>query len=276
MLPYPNIDPDIISFGPINIGGHLIGPIRIKWYGVMYVLGFIMSYFLLQRQERSRQMGLVGEMAQDLIFYLAVGLIAGGRLGYVLFYEYNSLGDYLSHPIEIIATWHGGMSFHGGLIGCVLAGWIFSRKKKIPFLAMGDSVIVTAPVGLALGRLGNFINGELFGKPSNVPWAMIFPEGGPFARHPTQLYESFAEGVLLFLILWNLRKWGRFRDGMMIVFFLFFYGILRFVIEFFKEPDPQLGYYLGIFTMGQILCFGMVLAAGGLALLLRYRQRPHE
>ncbi len=243
MIPYPKIDPVLFS----------IGPIHVRWYGVMYVLGFIASYFLLQKQERSKQIGLVGTAAQDLIFYLAVGVIVGGRLGYILFYEYNDLLAYIKNPLEIIATWHGGMSFHGGLIGCVIAGWIFSRRRKMPFAALADSVIVTCPIGLGLGRLGNFINGELLGRPSNVPWAMIFPAGGPIPRHPTQLYEALAEGLLLFIIMWSLRK-KPFKDGMMVGFFLLFYGILRFIIEFFKEPDPQIGFLLTYFTMGQILC----------------------
>jgi phosphatidylglycerol:prolipoprotein diacylglycerol transferase len=225
----------------------------------MYVLGFIACYFLLQKQERSKQIGLVGTAVQDLIFYLAVGVIAGGRLGYILFYQYNDLLTYIKNPLEIIATWHGGMSFHGGLLGCVIAVWIFSRRKAMPFAALADSVIVTCPVGLGLGRLGNFINGELFGRPGNVPWAMIFPAGGPIPRHPTQLYESFAEGLLLFIIMWSLRK-KPFKDGMMVGFFLIFYGILRFIIEFFKEPDPQIGFLLTYFTMGQVLCIAQIAA----------------
>jgi phosphatidylglycerol:prolipoprotein diacylglycerol transferase len=237
----------------------------------MYVLGFIASYLLIQKQKRSKEIGLVGTVAQDLIFYLSIGVIAGGRLGYILFYEYNDLMSYIRNPLEIIATWHGGMSFHGGLIGCVIAGWIFSRRRKIPFFALADSTIVTAPIGLGLGRLGNFINGELLGRPSDLPWAMIFPDGGPVPRHPTQLYEVLAEGVVLFLIMWNLRK-RQFRDGMMVVFFLVFYAILRFVIEFFKEPDPQIGYLLTYFTMGQILCLAMFIPAALLALYL-YRDR---
>ena len=224
---------------------------------MMYVLGFIASYFLIQKQERSKQIGLVGTVAQDLVFYLAIGLIAGGRLGYILFYEYNDLTAYIKNPLEIIATWHGGMSFHGGLIGCIIAGWIFSRRKKIPFTALADSAVVTCPIGLGLGRLGNFINGELLGLPTNVPWAMIYPAGGPVPRHPTQLYESFAEGLLLFIIMWNLRK-KQFKDGMMVAFFLILYGILRFIVEFFKEPDPQIGFLFTYFTMGQILCIGMI------------------
>jgi len=247
MIPYPQINPVLFS----------LGPIQVRWYGVMYVLGFIASYFLIQKQERSKQIGLVGTVAQDLVFYLAIGLIAGGRLGYILFYEYNDLTAYIKNPLEIIATWHGGMSFHGGLIGCIIAGWIFSRRKKIPFTALADSAVVTCPIGLGLGRLGNFINGELLGLPTNVPWAMIYPAGGPVPRHPTQLYESFAEGLLLFIIMWNLRK-KQFKDGMMVAFFLILYGILRFIVEFFKEPDPQIGFLFTYFTMGQILCIGMI------------------
>lgn len=261
MIPYPNINPDLLT----------IGPIRVRWYGVMYVLGFLASYLLIQKQERSRQVGLVGTVAQDLVFYLAIGLIVGARLGYILFYEYNDFSAYIKNPLEIIATWHGGMSFHGGLICCILAAWIFARRRKLPFAVLLDSTIVTAPVGLGLGRFGNFINAELLGRPTDVPWAMIFPGGGPIPRHPTQLYEALAEGLLLFVIMWTLRKKG-FRDGMMVAFFFLFYGVFRFIIEFYKEPDPQLGFLLGYLTMGQILCIGMIVAAPLLAAYL-YRDR---
>jgi phosphatidylglycerol:prolipoprotein diacylglycerol transferase len=236
----------------------------------MYIIGFIASYYLIQKQERSKQIGLTGTTAQDLVFYLAIGVIAGGRLGYILFYEYNDLMAYIKNPLEIIATWHGGMSFHGGLIACVFAGWLFSRRRKIPFAALADSVTVTCPIGLGLGRLGNFINGELFGRPSDAPWAMIFPAGGPVLRHPTQLYESFAEGVVLFAVLWILRK-KQFKDGMMVAFFLLFYGILRFIIEFFKEPDPQIGFLFTYLTMGQILCLAMIPASIILMLYINRR-----
>jgi phosphatidylglycerol:prolipoprotein diacylglycerol transferase len=249
MILYPKIDPVLFS----------IGPIHVRWYGVMYVLGFISSYFLLQKQERSKQIGLIGTAAQDLVFYLAVGVIVGGRLGYILFYEYMDLTAYIKNPMEIIATWHGGMSFHGGLIGCVITVWLFSRRRKMPFAAVADSAIVTCPIALGLGRLGNFINGELLGRPSDLPWAMIYPGGGPIPRHPTQLYEALAEGLLLFIIMWRLRK-KPFEDGTMVGLFLIFYGILRFIIEFFKEPDPQIGFLLTYFTMGQILCTGMIAA----------------
>jgi len=258
MLPYPRIDPDIITIGPISI----------RWYGAMYVLGFLAAYFLVPRQKRSQEIGLKGPVAQDLIFFAAIGLILGARLGYLLFYQYQNAATYLQHPIEIIATWHGGMSFHGGLIGAVLAGWWFSRRRSLPFLAVADSVMVTVPVGLGLGRLGNFINGELLGRVSVVPWAMVFPDGGPLARHPSQLYEALLEGLVLFVLLWQLRR-KPFRDGMMVVFFLFFYGIFRFFLEFFREPDPQLGFVLGPLTMGQLLCLAMVIMALVLAAVLK-------
>ena len=261
MIPYPRIDPDIIA----------IGPFHVRWYGIMYVLGFLAAYFLVQKQDRSREMGLVGHTAQDLIFYLAIGLIVGARLGYVFFYDYSAYATYLRNPLEIIATWHGGMSFHGGLIGSIIACWWFCRRRKLPFWAVVDSVTVTGPIGLGLGRIGNFINGELLGLPSNVPWAMVFPDGGPLPRHPSQLYEAIAEGPLLFFLLWWLRK-RQFQDGMMMVFFLFFYGLFRFFIEFFKEPDYQMGYLLGFLTMGQILCLAMLLASGLLAFFLRYNR----
>lgn len=257
MIPYPKIDPELIS----------IGPVKIRWYGMMYVLGFLGAYLLIPRQKRSREIGLQGTAAQDLIFYVAIGLIVGARLGYVLFYQYDNYAHYLQNPLEIVATWHGGMSFHGGFIGAVVAGWIFSRQRKMPFWAVADSATVTAPIGLGLGRLGNFINGELFGRPSDVPWAMVFPDGGPLPRHPSQLYEAALEGLVLFILLWFLRQRG-FRDGMMVVFFVLFYGIFRFLVEFVREPDPQIGLLLGTFTMGQMLCLAMILGAGLLALLL--------
>jgi phosphatidylglycerol---prolipoprotein diacylglyceryl transferase len=261
MIPYPNINPDLFR----------IGPIHVRWYGLMYVLGFFASYLLIPRQERSRQIGLQGSRVDALMFYVFIGLIIGARLGYVLFYQYHDLGDFLSRPLEIIAVWHGGLSFHGGLIGCVVAGWLFCRKRKMPFWAVADSAVVTAPIGLGLGRVGNFINGELFGRPTNVPWAMIFPGGGPIPRHPSQLYEALMEGAVLFSLLWVLRK-RAFADGMMIAFFLLLYGTFRFLLEFFREPDAHLGFILGPLTMGQLLSAAMILAGVVIALLLRSRQ----
>jgi phosphatidylglycerol:prolipoprotein diacylglycerol transferase len=260
MLPFPNIPPDLIH----------IGPIRVRWYGLMYLVGFLASYFLIERQERARRLGLQGAMLQSLMGYLAFGLIIGARLGYILLYQYADLGDYLRHPLEIIAVWHGGMSFHGGLMGAVIGGILFCRRYRLSLWEVGDTVIVTAPVGLGLGRLGNFINGELFGRPSNVPWAMVFPMGGPLPRYPSELYEAALEGVLLFIILWKLKD-RKYRPGTMVCFFLAGYGVLRFVAEFFRQPDPQIGLFWGILSMGQILCLIMILSAIVLRLLLPRR-----
>jgi phosphatidylglycerol:prolipoprotein diacylglycerol transferase len=257
MIPYPHINPDLFR----------IGPLHVRWYGLMYALGFLASYLLIKHQEKSKPVGLSLRKIQDLMFHLAIGLVAGARLGYVLFYQYMNLADFVRDPLEIIAVWHGGMSFHGGLIGTVVAGWWFCRRKNLPFWAVADRVIVTAPVGLGLGRIGNFLNGELFGRPSDVSWAMVFPEGGPLSRHPSQLYEAFAEGLVLFVALWILRR-RRLPDGMMIAFFLILYGTFRFFLEFFREPDLQLGFILGPLTMGQLLSVCMIGAGLVVALLL--------
>ena len=262
MLAFPKIDPTLIE----------IGPLQLRWYGVMYVLGFLASYFLIAGQKRARRLGLQGKLLQDLIFYLALGLVVGARIGYILFYQYANLGYYLHHPLEILAVWHGGMSFHGGLIGVVAAAILFCRLRGLPFWDVADAVIVTAPIGLCLGRLGNFINGELYGRPSSVPWAMVFPTGPPVPRHPSQLYEAALEGVVLFLILWWLKD-SKAKPGAMVCLFLGGYGIFRFVVEFFREPDSQIGLFFGFLSMGQFLCLAMILMSIVLWLLLSGRPR---
>jgi phosphatidylglycerol:prolipoprotein diacylglycerol transferase len=249
-LNFPNINPNIIEFGPI----------KLRWYGLMYVLGFFASYIIIARQKRAKQIGLQGAVLQDLILYLAIGLILGARFGYLLFYQLPNFKDYVQHPLEIVAIWHGGMSFHGGLIGAVLAGILFCRRRQLPWWQVADAVIVTVPIGLGLGRIGNFINGELFGRPSSVPWAMVFPMGGPVPRHPSQLYEAALEGLLLFIILWRLKD-RQFRPGTMVCLFLAGYGVFRFITEFFRQPDPQIGLFLGVISMGQVLCLSMILSA---------------
>jgi len=257
MLPFPNIKPTIIE----------IGPLQIRWYGLMYVFAFVSSYFLIRRQHKARLCGLEGKTLQDMIFYLAVGLIVGARLGYVLFYQFSNLPSYLRNPLEIIAVWHGGMSFHGGLIGALITGILYCRLRHLPFWHVADTIIVTAPIGLGLGRVGNFINGELFGRPGSVPWAMVFPSGGAVPRHPSQLYEAALEGALLFVILWRLKDL-RLRPGAMVCFFLGGYGVFRFLVEFFREPDPQIGLFWGVLTMGQILCMFMICGAVALWVFL--------
>ncbi len=260
MITYPQINPNIFQ----------VGPLKVRWYGVMYLLGFLAAYFLIPKQARSRQIGLTGEVLQDLIFWLAIGLIVGARLGYIVFYQYPFFHFYMKHPLEIVALWKGGMSFHGGLLGSIVAGYLFSKKRSLPFWGVADCVVVTAPIGLGLGRVGNFINGELFGRITNVPWAMIFPNGGPFPRHPSQIYEALGEGLLLFITLWTLQK-RDLPDGSLCAFFLIFYGVIRFFLEFFREPDPQIGFIFGIFTMGQILCTTMIIL--GFILLFYVKKR---
>jgi phosphatidylglycerol:prolipoprotein diacylglycerol transferase len=250
MLNFPNINPNIIE----------IGPIKLRWYGLMYVLGFLASYILIAKQKKAKQIGLQGALLQDLILYLAIGMILGARFGYLLFYQIPNFRDYVQNPLEIFAIWHGGMSFHGGLLGALLAGVFFCRRRQLPYWQVADAVAVTVPIGLGLGRLGNFINGELFGRAGTVPWAMVFPLGGSVPRHPSQLYEAFLEGLLLFVILWMLKD-RPFRPGAMVCFFLAGYGLFRFITEFFRQPDPQVGLFWGMISMGQILCLAMILVS---------------
>ena len=257
MIPYPHIDPEIVR----------IGPLAIRWYGMMYLLGFAASFILVRHQIRKKGLTLPKDFVESLYSYLILGLLLGARLGYIVFYN---LSYYAAHPIEIFYVWQGGMSFHGGLIGSVLAGFFFCRKFRLDFWQIADLVIVTAPIGLGLGRLGNFINGELYGRTTDVPWAMVFPSGGPLPRHPSQLYEFLLEGVVLFAVLWLLKD-RDFRSGVLSALFIILYGAFRFIVEFFREPDAQIGYILGIFTMGQVLSAAMV--AVGIGVLAWRKQR---
>ena len=252
-----NIDPILVELGPIKVG----------WYGLMYVFGFAASYLLVRYQMKKKDFGLLKPEVENLYFYLILGLMIGARLGYVLFYD---LKVYLAHPFEILAIWHGGMSFHGGLIGVLIVGILFSWRNKKSFWKITDLIIVTAPIGLGLGRIGNFINGELYGRVTDVPWAMIFPKGGNLPRHPSQLYESALEGGILFLILWLIKD-KKLPAGGLLAIFLFLYGAFRFCVEFFREPDAHLGFILGPFTMGQILTAFMIF--GGIFLLLYLRKK---
>jgi phosphatidylglycerol:prolipoprotein diacylglycerol transferase len=231
-----------------------LGPIRLSWYGLMYVFGFLASYWLVRYQIKKKDFGISKQGVDDLYFYLVLGLIIGARLGYVLFYDFKM---YLEDPLEILAIWHGGMSFHGGLIGVLIAGILFSWKTNKSFWKIADLIVVTVPIGLGLGRIGNFINGELYGRVTQVPWAMIFPKGGPLPRHPSQLYESALEGGVLFFLLWFMKD-QKHPPGGLLAIFLSFYGGFRFFLEFFREPDIQLGFVLGPFTMGQVLSSFMI------------------
>lgn len=240
-----------------------IGPVSIHWYGLMYLLGFAGAWWLGVHQAKRPGSGWNAVDVGDLVFYCALGVILGGRLGYVLFYD---LAHLWQDPIRLFRIWEGGMSFHGGLIGVILALWRFGRKTGRHFLQVSDFVAVLTPIGLFTGRLGNFINGELWGKPSELPWAMVFPSGGEAPRHPSMLYEALLEGLVLFLILFAVARWAR-PMGLISGLFLFFYGLFRFAIEFVRVPDEHIGYLaLDWLTMGQLLSTPMILLGVGLIL----------
>jgi phosphatidylglycerol:prolipoprotein diacylglycerol transferase len=253
MLTYPDIDP--VAFR--------IGPVQVHWYGIMYLVGFATAWWLGQRRASSANSVLQPEQVGDLIFYGALGAVVGGRIGYVLFYDF---GAYLAEPLNIFKIWQGGMSFHGGLLGVLVAMWLFARKQRLAFFEVTDFVAPLVPIGLGAGRIGNFINGELWGRVSHLPWAMVFPDprAGGVPRHPSQLYEACLEGLALFVILWLYSR--RPRPTMAVSgMFLIFYGMFRFVLEFTRMPDAQIGFVaFGWLTMGQILSTPMVLAGAGL------------
>jgi phosphatidylglycerol:prolipoprotein diacylglycerol transferase len=256
-LQFPQFDPVIFSLGPFHV----------RWYGLMYVLGFCATYILVRKQIRDFKYTSLAEHFENLNLVLILCVVIGGRLGYVFFYNFSY---YLAHPLEIPATWSGGMSFHGACIALFVGGWLYCRKQKISFWKTADIYITTIPLGIGFGRIGNFINGELFGRQTDVPWAMIFPEGGNIPRHPSQLYEAFFEGFFLFGILWALRSkpWEKtsWPHGSLFAIFLILYGFFRIIIENFREPDRQLGYLFDFLTMGQLL--SSLMAGAGFLLLL--------
>jgi phosphatidylglycerol:prolipoprotein diacylglycerol transferase len=261
MIPYPSIDPEIVR----------IGPFAIRWYGVTYLIGFAASFFLVKEQIKERGLPLNSDFLESLYTYIIIGLVIGARLGYALFYD---LSAYLNHPLEIFAVWHGGMSFHGGLIGSVVCGVWYCKRSRADARRVADLVITTAPIGLGMGRLGNFINGELYGRVTDMPLGMIFPNGGLLPRHPSQLYEFFLEGVVLFAVLWIMKDRIR-RSGVLLSLFIILYGVIRFFVEFFREPDLQLGFVIGHFTMGQVLSTCMVLG-GTVLFFARQRERTSK
>ena len=252
MLTYPQIDPVALHLGPISV----------HWYGLMYLIGFAAVWWLGRWRALRPGSGWDPEQISDLVFYGALGAVLGGRMGYVLFYD---LPGFLDAPLNIIKVWQGGMSFHGGLIGVLIAMWLFGRRYRKTFFEVTDFIAPLVPIGLGAGRIGNFINGELWGKVSDVPWAMVFPNGGALARHPSQLYQALLEGLALFVILWLYSS--KPRPTMAVSgLFLICYGAFRFLVEFVRMPDAQLGYLaFGWLTMGQVLSAPMIV--GGLVLL---------
>ncbi len=263
MLSFPQIDPIALS----------LGPVKIHWYGIMYLIGFAAVWFIGQKRAEQPWSPIKPEAIEDLVTYGAFGVILGGRIGYILFYNF---AGFLDNPLVLIKIWQGGMSFHGGMLGVFIAMWLFAKKQQCSMLQLTDIIAPLAPIGLGAGRIGNFINSELWGRPTDVPWAMVFPNGGPLARHPSQLYEAFLEGVVLFVILWVYSSKPRptmATTGMA----LFFYGCFRFFVEFFRMPDAQLGFMaLDWVTMGQILSTPMILIGAGLLYFAYKTPRKHE
>lgn len=244
MIAYP-------EFNPIALE---IGPLKIHWYGLMYVAAFALLWLLGKYRIKKGMVRLTVSEFEDLIFYGVMGVVLGGRLGYVLFYQ---PGYYFSNPLHIFSVWDGGMSFHGGLIGVLVVLYLFAHKKGMTFFEVADFIAPLVPLGLAMGRIGNFINGELWGRPSDLPWAMVFPQGGPIARHPSQLYEMLAEGVILFAVVWifsSKKRWVGQTSGV----FMAGYGLARFLVEYTREPDSFLGTLSLGLSMGQWLSLPMI------------------
>jgi phosphatidylglycerol:prolipoprotein diacylglycerol transferase len=277
VIPFPDIHPEIFSFGPFVIDHWSIGPFAVRWYALAYIAGLIIGWrYCLALAQRPPQVARPQDV-DDFLVWATLGVVLGGRTGYVLFYN---LPYYLQHPIEVFFLWRGGMSFHGGALGVCIAIVLFCRLRQIRLLAFADIIVAAVPIGLFFGRIANFINGELWGRPTDVPWAMIFPNDPThLPRHPSQLYEAFLEGLVLFLVLWALQSRGaRQKPGLLCGVFLIGYGLARIIVEFFREPDAQLGYLLGNaslgLTMGQLLSLPLVLIGLWLALRAKPAAAP--
>jgi phosphatidylglycerol:prolipoprotein diacylglycerol transferase len=259
-MKYPNIDPVLID----------LGPLQIRWYGLMYVIAFLLAYTILIRVSRAKKLNLTKQDIGDFLTHAIIGVILGARLGYCIIYNG---AYYFQNPWRVFAVWEGGMSFHGGLAGILLAGWLYTRRRRKSFWVLADLTALAAPLGLFFGRIGNFINGELIGRVTDSPLGMVFPGAGSLPRHPSQLYEAMSEGILLFFILLLIsRKKG--SSGVVLAAFFLGYGCFRFFIEFFREPDPQVGFIFDYLTMGQILCLAMIIVGSAL-LGLRLKARPN-
>lgn len=269
LLPYPAINPVLVH----------IGPLAVRWYALAYIVGILAGWAYARRLIAAKSLWhgtapLTAIDFDDFIIWVTLGIILGGRIGYVLFYN---LPLFAAHPAQIFQLWNGGMSFHGGFLGCTVAIILFARRRGIPILSLGDITTAVAPIGLFLGRLANFINGELWGRPTDVPWAMIFPRGGPVPRHPSQLYEAALEGIVLFVVLNLLVRWGALkRPGVVTGAFALGYGIARITSEFFREPDPQLGFLWGGLTMGMLLSIPMMLAGIGILACALRKSKPTD
>jgi phosphatidylglycerol:prolipoprotein diacylglycerol transferase len=268
VIPYPRIPPTIVS----------VGPVAIRWYSLMYVVGYVLGYRLVLKRIESGRSTLTRADLDNLIWYLVVGMLVGARVIYVTVY---GRGEYAAHPLEVFAVWQGGLSFHGAILGMAVAIILFARRYRFPILAVTDLVALCGTPGLFFGRIGNFINGELYGRPTSVPWAMTFPSDPLHVpRHPSQLYEAFAEGLLLSALLWWVdsfaRSRGYDRPGLITGLFLVGYAIIRFSLEFTRAPDAQLGLVVGPLSMGQLLSLIMLLVGAGLLGLVGLRRRGNH
>ena len=264
MLQFPEINPTIIKLGMFEI----------RWYGLFYIVGFLIAYIFVKKSYSLKSINVKKEDYETLLFNLMLGVIIGGRLGYILFYN---IQHYLSNPLQILAVWQGGMSFHGGAIGVLLFGYFFCKKHNYNFYKLADPVAPFASIALFLGRIGNFINGELWGRATDVPWAMIFPaDPKQLPRHPSQLYEAFLEGVLLFAITYIMFRKIK-KPGIVFWSWIGLYGIFRTLVEFVRQPDVQLGHLIGFMTMGQILSTLMIVSSMvGIVLILRVKKDETE
>jgi phosphatidylglycerol:prolipoprotein diacylglycerol transferase len=264
-LPFPVFDPIAVSFGPFAV----------RWYALAYIGGIVFGWLYARQIIKSDRLWggrspISLPQMDDFILWVTLGIILGGRIGYVLFYN---PAYFAAHPGEIVRLWEGGMSFHGGFLGCVIAVMAFARRHRIPILSLGDITCAVGPIGLFLGRIANFINSELWGRPTDVPWGIVFPNGGPAPRHPSQLYEAGLEGLVLFALLAVMIRAGALkRPGLIVGAFATFYGVARITGELFREPDPQLGFLWGGLTMGMLLSLPMI--AAGLILIARALKRP--
>ena len=254
VIPYPQFDPVLVR----------IGPLAIRWYALAYISGLVVGWWAMRRLVRLSPVVASKALVDDFLTWATLGVVLGGRLGYILFYQ---PGEYLTHPLQILQVWNGGMSFHGGMLGVVTALVIYCHRNDIPLLGFADRLSIVSPIGLGLGRCANFINGELWGRPTDVPWAMIFPRDPlQVPRHPSQIYQAFMEGLVLFAVVFAFSRVERVRArfGFLTGVFLIGYGVARIIGEFFREPDAFLGYLWAGATMGQILSFPMILAGAGL------------
>jgi len=262
VIPYPAIDPIIVQ----------IGPFALRWYALAYIAGILIGWRYMIALARRLPGSPDAVAIDDFIAWATLGVVLGGRIGYILFYK---PGYYLANPIEVFYVWQGGMSFHGGVLGVVVTVLWFANRRKLSVLRLGDLVTAAVPIGLFFGRIANFINGELWGRPTDVPWAMVFPRAGPLPRHPSQIYEALLEGALLFFLLYaasRLKVVGE-RPGVLAGIFLVLYGVFRVIGELFREPDVQLGFLFDHVTMGQILSLPMI--AAGVA-LIAWAPRPRR